>query len=62
MTFFFQRLTGERGDSLKAERGEYSVHAIASGDVTLGKGLELAQYAADGQIRVTGAVQVEFDM
>ena len=55
----FQRLGGEHGDVMKAERGEHSVQVISSGDVTLDEGLELAQFTADGQIRVTNAVQVE---
>ncbi len=55
----FQRLGGEHGDVINAERGEHSVQVNSSGNVTLDEGLELAQLTADGQIRVTNAVQVK---
>ena len=57
----FKRLDGGYGDVSEAERGQHSVQAISSGDVTLNEGLELGQITTDGQIRVTNAVQVEFE-
>ena len=54
----FQRLDGEHGNLLKAERGEYSSQTISSGGVTLDEDLELAQLTVDGRIRVTNSVQV----
>lgn len=57
----FQRLDGGHGDTLKAERGEHNVQTTASGGATLDEGLELAQLTADGQIRVTNALQVNFE-
>lgn len=57
----FKRLNGGHGDVSEAERGQHSVQAISSGDVTLDEGLELEQVTAIGRIIVTNAVQVEFE-
>lgn len=57
----FQRLDRGHGDTQKAERSEHSIQTIASGGATLDEGLELAQLTADGQIRVTNALQVDFE-
>lgn len=57
----FRRLGGEHGNISEAERGEHSVQASLSGDITRDEGLELAQLTTEGQIRVTNDVQVEYE-
>lgn len=57
----FQLLDGGHSDTQKVERGENSIQTIASGGATLDEGLEMAQLTADGRIRVTNALQVDFE-
>ena len=57
----FWRLNGEHGHVSEAERGQHSVRAISRADVTQDKGIELAQVTQNGQIRVTNAIQVDFE-
>lgn len=57
----FRRLDEEHGDISEAERGQYRVQAISRGGVTQHDGIELAQVTRNDQIRVTNAVQVDFE-
>ena len=57
----FRRLDGEHGDVSEAERGQHSVQKISRGGVTQDEGIEFAQVTKNGQIRVTNAVQVDFE-
>lgn len=57
----FKRLVGGCDDISEAELGHHSVHAVSRGVGTPDERLELEQVTADGRIRVTNAVQVEFE-
>ena len=57
----FRRLHGEHGDDSEAERGQHSIQKISRGGIDEDEGIELAQIIKTGQIRVTNAVQVDFE-
>ena len=57
----FRRLDGEHGDIAGAERGQHNVRAISRGDVNQDECIELAEVTKNGQIRVTNAIQVDFE-
>ena len=57
----FRRLAGEHDNVSAAERGQYSVQAISRGGMTQDEAIQLAPVTKNGQIRVTNAVQVDFE-
>ena len=57
----FWRLNGEHRDVSEAERGQHSVRAISRADATHDDSVELAQVTENGEIRVTNAIQVDYE-
>ena len=57
----FWRLSGEHREISEAERGQHSVRAVSRADATHDDSVELAQVTGNGQIRVTNAIQVDYE-